>query len=89
MQSAVHPGRILRVMNLSDLRVYLSDSSVGRSRKLLMVFAVAYLVMPFDAIPDFIPFFGWLDDMGVLGFAAAMLMSDVSRVALARKQLAS
>ena len=76
-------------MTLGDLGHYLSDSEVGRGRKLLLLLAVAYVVMPFDAIPDVIPVIGWLDDVGVLGAAAAYLMSDVSRVALARKALAS
>ncbi len=74
-------------MKLADLRAYLSDPEVGRGRKLLLLLAVAYVVMPFDAIPDVIPVLGWLDDVGVLAAAAALLMSDASRVALARRAL--
>lgn len=27
----------------------------------------AYIVFPFDLLPDFIPFIGWLDDLATLG----------------------
>lgn len=27
-----------------------------------------YFVLPFDAMPDILPFFGWLDDAGVIAF---------------------
>jgi uncharacterized membrane protein YkvA (DUF1232 family) len=76
-------------MKLSDLRAYLSDQSVGRTRKVLLVLAVVYLIVPFDVVPDVIPVFGWLDDVGVLGFAAAMMMSDASRRAVQASGLAA
>jgi len=31
-----------------------------------IVFAAAYIIMPFDLISDFIPVIGWLDDTAVL-----------------------
>jgi hypothetical protein len=34
----------------------------------IVVAAVAYVIIPFDAIPDFIPVAGYLDDMGVIQF---------------------
>jgi uncharacterized membrane protein YkvA (DUF1232 family) len=30
--------------------------------KLVAVLAVAYLLSPFDVVPDLLPFVGWLDD---------------------------
>ncbi len=72
-------------MTLGDLGRYLRDPSVGKGRKVLLVLAVLYVISPIDAIPDVIPVIGWLDDIGFLGFAATMLLSDASRVALARK----
>ncbi len=74
-------------MTLGELRAYLTDPQVGKARKLLLVAAFAYVVLPFDAIPDVIPIFGWLDDIGVLGAAAAFLLSDARRVALAKRAL--
>jgi uncharacterized membrane protein YkvA (DUF1232 family) len=39
-----------------------SDPRVSRSRKLAMLALLAYLAMPIDLIPDFIPVAGQLDD---------------------------
>jgi uncharacterized membrane protein YkvA (DUF1232 family) len=38
------------------------DPRVPRSRKLLLLGLVAYLGLPFDLVPDFIPVAGQLDD---------------------------
>lgn len=43
-------------------RRLLKDPRVSRARKALLVALVAYLAMPFDLIPDFIPVAGQLDD---------------------------
>jgi uncharacterized membrane protein YkvA (DUF1232 family) len=44
-----------------------TDERVPRGRKLLLVVAAAYLVMPIDVVPDFIPVAGQLDDAIVVG----------------------
>ncbi len=41
---------------------YLRDRDASVFGKLLALFAVAYVVMPIDLIPD-VPFIGWLDDL--------------------------
>jgi uncharacterized membrane protein YkvA (DUF1232 family) len=43
-------------------RRLIGDPRVSRSRKLLLGALVAYLAMPFDLIPDFIPVAGQVDD---------------------------
>jgi uncharacterized membrane protein YkvA (DUF1232 family) len=40
----------------------LGDRRVSRWRKVLLALLVAYLAMPFDLVPDFIPVAGQLDD---------------------------
>ena len=45
------------------------DPTVSRWRKLVLIPLAAYLAMPFDLIPDFIPVAGQLDDALVVAFA--------------------
>ncbi|MBF0240354.1 MAG: DUF1232 domain-containing protein [SAR324 cluster bacterium] len=42
-----------------------------------IVAAIIYFVSPLDAIPDFIPVIGYLDDATVIGFALAMVKEDL------------
>jgi uncharacterized membrane protein YkvA (DUF1232 family) len=44
------------------VRRLLGDPRVPRARKALLAGLVAYLALPFDLIPDFIPVAGQLDD---------------------------
>lgn len=39
-------------------------------RAVLGVLALLYILSPLDLVPDWIPFVGWLDDIGVLAWAA-------------------
>jgi len=43
-------------------RRLLRDERVSRGRKLVLVALIAYLAMPVDLVPDFIPVAGQLDD---------------------------
>lgn len=72
-------------MKPGHLASYVRDGGVSVWRKLLVVGAALYLVMPFDAIPDMLPVVGWLDDVGVLAAVAAFLVRDVKRHAEARE----
>jgi uncharacterized membrane protein YkvA (DUF1232 family) len=55
--------RLLRAYSRGDY------TKVPASALLSIVAAVAYLIDPFDFIPDDIPFFGFLDDATILEFA--------------------
>lgn len=39
-------------------------------RVIIALLAMIYVISPLDLIPDFIPVIGWLDDLGVLVWAA-------------------
>jgi uncharacterized membrane protein YkvA (DUF1232 family) len=46
----------------------LGDERVPRRSKLLLGALIAYLAMPFDLVPDFIPVAGQLDDAIIVAF---------------------
>ena len=58
-------------------RRLLSDPRIPRGRKLLLVGLIAYLSMPFDLVPDFIPVAGQLDDAIIV----ALVLRTVLRAA--------
>jgi uncharacterized membrane protein YkvA (DUF1232 family) len=43
------------------------------------VLAAAYVVMPFDVIPDALPVLGWLDDVGAVTLALGLFRRDLAR----------
>jgi uncharacterized membrane protein YkvA (DUF1232 family) len=50
-------------------RRLIGDPRISRQRKLVLGFVIAYLVMPLDLVPDFIPLAGQLDDAILVGLA--------------------
>ena len=46
----------------------LSDRRLARRHKLLLLALLAYLALPFDLVPDFIPIAGQLDDVIVAAY---------------------
>jgi uncharacterized membrane protein YkvA (DUF1232 family) len=61
----------------------LMDSRVASVDKWLVAGAMAYIVMPVDLIPDFIPFLGEVDDVFILVLALQRLVSNAGRGVLA------
>lgn len=57
----------------------LMDRRVATMDKLLVAGAMAYIAMPFDLIPDFIPFVGEVDDVFILVLALQRLISNAGR----------
>jgi uncharacterized membrane protein YkvA (DUF1232 family) len=76
-------GRRFRALGLRAkldfARELLRDDQVPWLAKAMLVVVVAYLAMPFDVIPDFIPVVGQLDDALVIFTAVLALILFVPR----------
>jgi uncharacterized membrane protein YkvA (DUF1232 family) len=66
----------------------IQDERTGIWSKLIVLISVVYLVSPIDLIPDFIPFFGWLDDLVLvpllLNLATGLLPDQVREEGLVK-----
>jgi uncharacterized membrane protein YkvA (DUF1232 family) len=60
----------------------LTDRRVSAMDKLLVAGAIAYIAMPIDLIPDFIPFLGEVDDVFLLVIALQRLVANAGRPVL-------
>ncbi|MEX2179914.1 MAG: DUF1232 domain-containing protein [Gemmatimonadaceae bacterium] len=60
----------------------ITDTRVAVVDKVLVAGAIAYIVMPMDLIPDFIPFLGQVDDVFLLVTALRRLMENAGRAVL-------
>lgn len=66
------------ISHLKALRRYLMDRDVKWYRKSVVVAALIYFVTPIDAMPDFAPFVGYLDDIGVIAWTIKFLGSEIT-----------
>ena len=57
----------------------LIDKRVAVFDKLIVAGAIVYIVSPIDLIPDFIPFFGEIDDLFILVLALQHLVNNAGR----------
>jgi uncharacterized membrane protein YkvA (DUF1232 family) len=66
------------------------DNSTPMQVKAILVAAIAYFVLPFDAIPDMLPVIGFTDDAAVLVVATKLVADHILPVhrELARGALA-
>lgn len=60
----------------------LADARVALTDKLLVAGAVAYILLPLDLVPDFIPFLGEVDDIFLLVMALQRLIANAGRSVL-------
>jgi uncharacterized membrane protein YkvA (DUF1232 family) len=57
----------------------ITDRRVSAVDKLLVAGAMAYIALPVDLIPDFIPFIGEVDDVFILVMALQRLVANAGR----------
>jgi uncharacterized membrane protein YkvA (DUF1232 family) len=56
---------------------FMKDPIVRWHRKVIVVAALIYFIVPLDTIPDLTPFFGYLDDLGVITALLKYLGSEL------------
>jgi uncharacterized membrane protein YkvA (DUF1232 family) len=64
--------------HLKALRRYMMDKDVKWYRKSVVVAALVYFVTPIDAMPDFAPLVGFLDDIGVIAWTIKFLGDEIT-----------
>lgn len=57
----------------------ITDKRVERVDKLMVAGAIAYILLPMDLVPDFIPFLGEVDDLFVIIMAVQRLINNAGR----------
>jgi len=55
----------------------LGDPAVSKAKKVAAVGALLYFINPFDAIPDFVPLGGFVDDAAVIAAAVTYLRKEL------------
>ena len=61
-----------------------ADPVLPRSVKLALAAALVYLLSPFDLLPDFLPFIGYLDDVAVAAVVVDGILNHVDRALVLR-----
>jgi uncharacterized membrane protein YkvA (DUF1232 family) len=55
------------------------DSRVPAKKKVFVGAIIAYLIMPLDIIPDFIPFIGHIDDLVLVAIGLNQILKEVDK----------
>lgn len=69
-----------RVRLTRDIRAlyrFMKSENVSLAKKFVVIAALLYFILPIDAIPDFIPVAGFLDDIGVVAAVVAFLGKEL------------
>lgn len=73
-------GTISEIPNfLRLLYGLITDSRVNAVDKVVVAGAIAYILLPLDVVPDFVPFIGEVDDVFLLILALQRLISNAGR----------
>lgn len=69
--------RVPFLKEVITLHDFMRDPAVPRYKKAVAVGALAYFIFPWDAIVDYWPFLGYLDDAGVVAAATGYLRKEL------------
>ena len=64
--------------HLKALKNYMLDGNVKWYKKSVVIAALVYFIAPLDAMPDFAPLVGYLDDMGVIAWTIRFLGNELT-----------
>lgn len=59
--------------------VLAGNYKMSRWNTSVIVATIIYVVSPIDAIPDFLPILGWLDDSAIIVYAVAKLSEEMKK----------
>jgi uncharacterized membrane protein YkvA (DUF1232 family) len=76
-KAAISKGIKSFVRHLKALGRYLFDGNVAWYRRSVAAAALIYFLVPLDTIPDFAPFAGFLDDLGVITWTLRFLGKEI------------
>ncbi|MDD3146311.1 MAG: YkvA family protein [Candidatus Riflebacteria bacterium] len=62
----------------------ISSDETPLSAKILLLVAIVYFLSPIDLIPDFIPVFGYLDDLIIVPFLIWLAFKQIEAARLQR-----
>lgn len=62
----------------------ISSDETPLSAKILLLVAIVYFLSPIDLIPDFIPVFGYLDDLIIVPFLIWLAFKQIEAARLKR-----
>ena len=69
----------LKLIYLALLLYYTLESrNVSKTDKAIIIGALGYFILPFDVIPDYIPFIGYTDDMTILYYAYNKVKTNIN-----------
>ena len=72
--------KLTKIGRFAAVRHYFRDKDASFFGKAFVLFAVAYVIMPIDLIPEaIVPVLGWLDDVGIVAIALGHLARVTSK----------
>lgn len=71
---------IFYIKNVKNIKLFLSNKDISYWQKFKVIFVFVmmsiYFVSPIDIVPDFIPIFGYLEDI-LVGFSMMYYIGDI------------